>query len=88
MTIVDEGEDWSLRVRAGRVESTPEASGALVVHLDLAAFNDLIQERKSAFGLAIAGRVTGDDRSVHMFCAWDRSSGRCSTAAPSTVRAM
>ncbi len=60
-----------MRVRSGRVESTPGGSEALVVHLDRAAFDDLIQERKSAFGLAIAGRVTGDDRSVHMFCAWD-----------------
>jgi hypothetical protein len=71
VTIRTHGQDWSLRVRGGRVESTPGVSEARVVHLDLAAFSDLVQERKSAFGLAIAGRVTGDDRSVHMFCAWD-----------------
>jgi hypothetical protein len=71
VTIRVDGQAWSLRVRAGRVESAPGPSEALVVHLDLDAFNDLIVERKSAFGLAIAGRVTGDDQSVHMFCAWD-----------------
>jgi Phytanoyl-CoA dioxygenase (PhyH) len=71
VTIRTDGQDWSLRARAGRVEATRGAPEELLVHLDLAAFNDLVQERKSAFGLAIAGRVTGDDRSVHMFCAWD-----------------
>lgn len=71
VTLRIDGRAWSLRVRSGRVESTPGGSEALAVHLDRAAFDDLIQERKSAFGLAIAGRVTGDDRSVHMFCAWD-----------------
>jgi hypothetical protein len=71
VTIRTDGQEWSLRVRAGRIEATPGVPEALLVHLDLPAFNDLVQERKSAFGLAIAGRVTGDDRSVHMFCAWD-----------------
>ncbi len=71
VTIRTDGQDWSLRARAGRVEATRGAPEGLLVHLDVAAFNDLVQERKSAFGLAIAGRVTGDDRSVHMFCAWD-----------------
>jgi hypothetical protein len=71
VTIRTDGHDWSLRSRDGRVEATTGAPGDLLVHVDLAAFNDLVQERKSAFGLAIGGRVTGDDRSVHMFCAWD-----------------
>jgi hypothetical protein len=71
VTIRVDGQAWTLRVRAGRVESAPGVSEARVVDLDRAAFYDLIQERKSAFGLAIAGRVAGDDRSVHMFCAWD-----------------
>jgi Phytanoyl-CoA dioxygenase (PhyH) len=71
VTIRVDGQAWALRVRAGRVECAPGVSEARVVDLDRAAFHDLIQERKSAFGLAIAGRVTGDDRSVHMFCAWD-----------------
>jgi hypothetical protein len=71
VTIRTDGQDWSLRVRAGRVEATAGAPEQLLVRLDLAALNDLARERKSAFGLAIAGRVAGDDRSVHMFCAWD-----------------
>jgi len=71
VTIRTDGQHRTLRVRDGRVEAAPGPPEELLVQLDLAAFNDLIQERKSAFGLAIAGRVTGDDRSVHMFCAWD-----------------
>jgi len=71
LTIRADGQDWSLRVRNGRIESTPASVEELLVVLDVAAFTDLMQERKSAFGLAMAGRVTGDDRSIHMFCAWD-----------------
>jgi hypothetical protein len=71
LTIRTNGRDWSLRVRAGRLESGPGTVEDLVVELDLAALTDLMQERKSAFGLAIAGRVTGDDGSVKMFCSWD-----------------
>ena len=71
VTIRTDGQDWSLRVRGGRVEAAPGKPERLLVALDLAAFTDLVDERKSAFGLAIGGRVTGDDRSVHMFCAWD-----------------
>ena len=71
LTIRSDGRDWSLRVRSGRVESTPGKAEDLLVELDVAAFTDLMQERKSAFGLAIAGRVTGDDRAINMFSAWD-----------------
>jgi hypothetical protein len=71
LTIRTDGQDWSLRVRGGRIETTTGTVEDLVVQLDAAAFTDLMQERKSAFGLAIAGRVAGDDRSIHMFCAWD-----------------
>jgi hypothetical protein len=71
LTIRTDGHDHSLRVRAGRIESSSGTVDDLVVDLDVAAFTDLVQERKSAFGLAIAGRVSGDDRSINMFCAWD-----------------
>ena len=71
LTVRTDGQDWSLRVRAGRIETTPGTVEDLVVHLDLAVLTELMQERKSAFGLAIAGRVTGDARSVQMFCSWD-----------------
>jgi hypothetical protein len=71
LTLRTDGQDWSLRVRAGRVVTTAGEAEDLVVSLDLAALVDLMQERKSAFGLAIAGRVTGDTRSVQMFCSWD-----------------
>jgi hypothetical protein len=71
VTIRTEGQDWSLQVRGGLVEALPGSPHELVVHLDLGALDDLAKERKSAFGLVIAGRVTGDDRAVQMFCAWD-----------------
>ncbi len=71
LTIRTDGQDWSLRVRAGRITTTPGTVEDLVVHVDLAALTDLMQERKSAFGLAFAERATGDARSVQMFCSWD-----------------
>ena len=71
LTIRTDGQDWSLRVRSGRVVTTLGTVEDLVVHLDLAALASLMEERKSAFGLAIAGHVTGESRSVQMFCAWD-----------------
>ena len=71
LTIRTDGQDWSLRVLAGRIVSTVGPAEDLVVDLDLAALVDLMQERKSAFGLAIAGRVAGDAKAVQMFCSWD-----------------
>jgi hypothetical protein len=71
LTIRTDGQDWSLRVHRGRVVTTPGRVEERLVDLDRAALAELIEERKSAFGLAIAGRVTGDTRSVQMFCSWD-----------------
>ena len=41
------------------------------VTLDLPAFADLFCERRTALGLVIAARVTGDAASNDAFCAWD-----------------
>ncbi len=71
LTIRTDGQSWTLRVHGGRVETDPGTVADLVVDLDLAALLDVMQERKSAFGLAIAGRVGGDTPSVQMFAAWD-----------------
>ncbi len=71
LTIRTDGQAWTLRVHGGRVETDTGTEAELVVDLDLAALVDVMQERKSAFGLAIAGRVTGDTPSVQMFGAWD-----------------
>jgi hypothetical protein len=44
---------------------------ALEVALDADAFTDLVYERRTALGLVIGGRVTGDPDSNAAFCAWD-----------------
>ncbi len=71
LTIRTGGQSWTLRLQSGRLEATPGRRGSLQVDLDRAAFTDLVHERKTAFGLAIAGRVEGAGESIQMFCAWD-----------------
>ena len=71
LTIRIDHRGWTLGVRQGRLEVTAARPAARQVDLDQAAFTDLVLERKTAFGLAMAGRVAGDDQSVQLFCAWD-----------------
>ncbi len=60
-----------MRVGPDGLEAADGPPAARVVDLDPVAFTDLVRERKSAFGLAIAGRVAGDEASVQLVCAWD-----------------
>ena len=71
LTIRIDHRGWTLGVRQGRLEVTAARPAARQVDLDQAAFTDLVLERKTAFGLAMAGRVAGDEQSVQLFCAWD-----------------
>ena len=41
------------------------------MEIDRDAFTDWVTERRTALGLAIAGRVGGDPKGVELFCAWD-----------------
>ena len=71
LTIVVGQQAWTLRTGAGGIEARSGREETLVVHLDEDAFTDWIHERRTAMGLAIAGRVEGDGPSNQMFCAWD-----------------
>ena len=71
LTIRIDDQAWTLRLTEGRIEAVAGQSAALLVELDRAAFSDLVHERKTALGLAIGGRVAGDDVSNQTFCAWD-----------------
>jgi hypothetical protein len=71
LTIRVDGDARTLTVVDGRIDAVDGAEAALVVGLDRAAFADLILERRTALGLAVAGRVEGDGAANQLFCAWD-----------------
>ena len=60
-----EPRDNTINVVFGHVESEP------CITLDRDAFADLFCERRTALGLVIGARVTGDPASCEAFCAWD-----------------
>jgi hypothetical protein len=71
LAIAVDGEVWTLRRRDRTLEVVPGADAAsLRVSLDAAAFADLVTERRTATGLAVAGRVEGDGWDPS-FWAWD-----------------
>jgi hypothetical protein len=70
--IVVDGSAWTLQpgrqtleLVTGRDAATPH------IEIDGDAFTDWVTERRSALGLAIGGRVSGDPNGVAAFCAWD-----------------
>ncbi len=72
LTIRVDSDAWTIEPRDKTIEVLP----ALVetepcVTLDRAAFADLFCERRTALGLVIGARVTGDPASCEAFCAWD-----------------
>ncbi len=72
LTIVVDGEPWTLRVRAGGLDLAPgRADDALLVALDRDAFADLVYEQRTALGLVIGGRVDAEPEANAAFCAWD-----------------
>ncbi|HEY3723022.1 MAG TPA: phytanoyl-CoA dioxygenase family protein [Acidimicrobiia bacterium] len=71
LTIRVDGDARTLTPRDGRIDAVAGAEAALAVGLDRAAFTDLVLERRTALGLAVAGRVEGDGVANQMFCAWD-----------------
>jgi hypothetical protein len=60
-----EPRDQTIDVVPGHVETDRR------VTLDRAAFADLFCERRTALGLVIGARVSGDPASCEAFCAWD-----------------
>jgi hypothetical protein len=63
---------WTIEARNNTIEVAPgHVEAAPCVTLDRPAFADLFCERRTALGLAIGARVTGDAASTEAFCAWD-----------------
>jgi hypothetical protein len=71
LTIRVDGDARTLIPRDGRIDAVAGTDAGLAVGLDRAAFTDLVLERRTALGLAVAGRVEGDGAANQMFCAWD-----------------
>ena len=49
----------------------PGRDAPLEIVLDRDAFADLVRERRTALGLVIGARATGDPTANEAFCAWD-----------------
>lgn len=64
-------EVWTLRCGTGSVEAVPGRDAEVEISLDGAAFADLVRERRTALGLVIGARATGDPAANETFCAWD-----------------
>jgi hypothetical protein len=73
LSIRVDGDVWTIEPRDGTIDvvSGPGETAAPTVTLDRSAFADLFCERRTALGLAVAGRVTGDPVSSGAFDAWD-----------------
>ena len=68
LTIRVEGDARTLAPGNCRIDAVEGADAPLVVHLDRDAFTDLVLERRTALGLAVAGRVEGDGAANQLFC--------------------
>ncbi len=63
---------WTIQPRGMTIDVVPGHVGTEpCITLDRAAFADLFCERRTALGLVIGARVTGDPASCEAFCAWD-----------------
>lgn len=72
LALAVDGEVWTLRRGDRALEAVPGGdAAALRVTLDRDAFADLVHERRTALGLAVAGRVDGDGAAHRAFDAWD-----------------
>ncbi len=67
-----DGDVWTLRRADPILEVVPGRNPATqAIALDRDAFTDLVHERRTALGLVVGGRVSGDPESSAAFCAWD-----------------
>jgi hypothetical protein len=71
LTITVDGDPWTLRARDGAVDVEPGRAAELEVTLDGDAFADLMCERRTALGLVIGARATGEPAANDAFCLWD-----------------
>ena len=67
-----DGDVWTIEPGGKTIDVVPgHAETEPCITLDRAAFADLFCERRTALGLVIGARVTGDPASYEAFCAWD-----------------
>ena len=72
IAIAVDGDVWTLRRGEHVLEVVPGCeTTTLQVELDGSAFTDLISEQRTALGLVVGGRASGDPESNAAFCAWD-----------------
>ena len=72
LAIQVDGDVWTIEPRGKTIDVVPgHVKTETSITLDRAAFADLFCERRSALGLVIGARVTGDSASYEAFCAWD-----------------
>ena len=72
LAIAVDGNVWTLRQRHRTLEVVPGGdTTTLRVTLGSDAFGDFVDERRTAIGLIVAGRVDGDGDSNAAFFAWD-----------------
>jgi len=72
LAITVDDEVWTLRRGDDILEVVPGADAATPgVVLDADAFSDFVAEQRTALGLLIAGRVSGDPEATSAFCDWD-----------------
>ncbi len=72
LVIQVDDEAWTIDPRDATIEVARGRRGAApAVNLDQSAFADLFCERRTALGLVIGARVSGDPTANDVFCAWD-----------------
>lgn len=72
LSIAIDDDVWTLRSAYGTLEVVSDRKHmASPISLDADAFSDLVHEQRTALGLAIAARVTGDDDAMAALLAWD-----------------
>ena len=71
IAIAVDDDVWTLRRGSGDIEVVPGRHASLQVGIDDDAFAELVGEQRTALGLVIGARVTGEGESNGAFCAWD-----------------
>jgi hypothetical protein len=71
LAIAVDDDVWTLRRGERGIEVVPGRDATLEIVLDRDAFSDLVGERRTALGLVIGARATGDPAANEAFCAWD-----------------
>jgi hypothetical protein len=71
IAIAVDGDVWTLRRGEQRIEAVPGRDAPVEIAIDRYAFSDLMVERRTALGLVIGARASGDPAANESFCAWD-----------------